>query len=107
MIAFLLGAGLDHGFLKWKNSAFNFPFQSDIRLGGRPINTVWKRVNNTLKEPYLRNEAQKGLKMQQGLLFLIFWSLHIQTRTFYDLIFFLARPNFQQIAKIAFLLGAG
>ena len=38
----------------------------------------------TFKELYLRNGAQKGLKMQQGLLSLTFWSLHIQKRSFSD-----------------------
>ena len=43
-IAIFSGAGLDNGFLKWKNSAFNFPFHSEVRLGGTPSNIIQIKI---------------------------------------------------------------
>ena len=42
--AIFSGAGLDNGFLKWKNSAFNFPFHSEVRLGDTPSNIVQIKI---------------------------------------------------------------
>ena len=46
---FFPSARLDVVFLKWKNSALNFAFQSEVRLGGPYSNTVWKRVKISKK----------------------------------------------------------